>query len=238
VVSPSSGPLTTIFSQDAIYVLFPIAVRTAIELEKRYADKGGINAVVLRLRLPDGTLYGQQGQIDYVEPTIAANTDTIIVRGKIANPKHHETGPGEPTDRWLTDGEFVTAIVEGVQPVQVLGIPRAAVLSDQQGNYVFVVNAQNRAEQRRIQLGQSTPETAVVTAGLKEGETVIVDGLQRVRPGIEVQPGPATPPASSAARAQAAAAEATTATNPSPVSGSPPAGTSTTGSTSGSGAGR
>jgi hypothetical protein len=49
-----------------------------------------------------------------------------------------------------------------------LGIPRAAVLSDQQGDYVYVVDAQNRAEIRRIQLGQSTPTTAVVTNGLKE----------------------------------------------------------------------
>ena len=81
-------------------------------------------------------------------------------------------------------------MVEGVEPVQALGIPRAAVLSDQQGNYVYVVGPDNQAEQRRIQLGQSTPATAVVLGGLKEGETVIVDGLQRVRPGIAGQPRP------------------------------------------------
>ena len=69
VVSPSSGPLATIVSQDPMYVVFPIAVRTELELEKRYADKGGMNAVVIRLRLPDGTLYDQSGKIDYVEPT-------------------------------------------------------------------------------------------------------------------------------------------------------------------------
>jgi membrane fusion protein, multidrug efflux system len=81
-----------------------------------------------------------------------------------------------------------------VQPIFVLTIPRAAVLSDQQGDYVYVVDAQNKAEIRRIQLGQSTPSTAVVTNGLNEGELVISEGLQRVRPDETVSPGPASPP--------------------------------------------
>ncbi len=68
------------------------------------------------------------------------------------------------------------------------------MLSDQQGDYVFVVNAQNRVEQRRVQLGQSTPSTAAIMSGLKAGELVVLDGIQRVRPGIQVVPGPASPP--------------------------------------------
>jgi membrane fusion protein, multidrug efflux system len=94
----------------------------------------------------------------------------------------------------LFDGEFVTVLLQGVQPILVLAIPRAAVLSDQQGDYVYVVDAQNKAQQRRIQLGQSTPSTALVTSGLPEGELVISEGLQRARPGEVVSPGPATPP--------------------------------------------
>ena len=84
-------------------------------------------------------------------------------------------------------------LLEGVQPIFVLAIPRAAVLSDQQGDYVYVVDSQNHVEQRRIQLGQSTPSTAVIMAGLKEGEAVVLEGIQRVRPGIQVNPGPAAP---------------------------------------------
>jgi membrane fusion protein (multidrug efflux system) len=101
---------------------------------------------------------------------------------------------GAPGSRELTDGEFVTVLLEGVQPIFVLAIPRAAVLSDQQGDYVYIVDAQNKAEIRRIQLGQSTPSTAVVSNGLSEGELVISEGLQRVRPGQAVLPGPASPP--------------------------------------------
>jgi membrane fusion protein (multidrug efflux system) len=193
VVSPSAGPLDTIVSQDPMYVLFPIAVRAQLELAKRYEGRGGMNAVVVKLRLPDGTMYGQDGKIDFVDPSVSANTDTIAVRAKIPNPPRGQPQPGQPVDRQLTDGEFVTVNVEGIEPVQAPAIPRAAVLSDQQGSYVFVVDSQNRAQQRRIQLGQSTPTVAVVTAGLKDGETVVVDGLQRVRPNQPVTPGPASP---------------------------------------------
>jgi membrane fusion protein (multidrug efflux system) len=191
VVGPSSGPLATIVSQDPMYVLFPVSVRTFLELRKKYSDKGGASAVVLKLKLPDGSDYGPTGKVDYVDPTVATNTDTLQVRGKIANPATNAPEPGEPTNRTLTDGEFVTVLVEGVQPVELLAIPRSAVLEDQQGSYVYVVGDGNKAEQRRLQLGQSTPDTAIVAAGLTEGETVIVDGLQKVRVGQPVAPSPA-----------------------------------------------
>jgi len=194
VVSPSSGPLASIVSQDPMYVLFPIAVRAEIDLEKRYADQGGMNAVVIKLRLPDGTMYKPEGKIDYIEPSVQATTDTILVRGKIANPPLKAIEAGKPVDRPLIDGEFVTVLVEGIQPIMALAVPRAAVLSDQQGDYIYVVDSQNHVEQRRIQLGQSTPSTAVVLAGLNEGDMVVVDGIQRVRPGVQVVPGPASPP--------------------------------------------
>jgi membrane fusion protein (multidrug efflux system) len=194
VVSPNSGLLASIVSQDPMYVLFPIAMRAELDLEKRYADQGGMSAVVIRLRLPDGTMYHQTGKIDYIEPSVQATTDTILVRGKIANPPLKPIEAGQPVDRPLIDGEFVTVLVEGIQPVRALAIPRAAVLSDQQGDYVYVVDGQNHVEQRRIQLGQSTPSTAVIMSGLNEGDMVVVDGIQRVRPGIQVVPGPATPP--------------------------------------------
>jgi membrane fusion protein (multidrug efflux system) len=203
VVSPSSGSLATIVSQDPMYVLFPVASRVQTELQKRYADKGGMSAVIVRLRLPDGSIYDQSGKIDYVEPTVATTTDTILMRAEIANPVRRAAGPSEPVERTLVDGAFVTVLVEGAQPVTALGIPRRAVLSDQQGDYVYLVGSDNKVEQRRVQLGQSTPTTAVIAGGLKQGDMVIADGIQRVRPGIVVSPGPASPspgaPASSGA---------------------------------------
>lgn len=193
VVSPSSGLLATIVSQDPMYVLFPISARSLTELQKRYENKGSMSAVVVRLRMPDGSLYPLKGSIDYVEPTVSATTDTILLRATIANPTSGTPTAGQQVERPLIDGAFVTVLVEGIQPVMALGIPRKAVLSDQQGDYVYVVGPNNKVELRRIQLGQSTPATAVVAGGLKDGEMVVTEGIQRVRPGLQVSPGPASP---------------------------------------------
>jgi membrane fusion protein (multidrug efflux system) len=191
VVSPSSGVLTTIVSQDPMYITFPVSVREALTLRERYATRGGFKAVIIKIRLPDGRFYDQTGQLNFVNNTIAQNTDTITLRGTIPNPTLHDDPVGG-TARELTDNEFVTVSLEGVQPVEVLAIPRSAVLSDQQGEYVFVVGADNKAEQRRIKLGQSTSTIAAVTSGISLGDKVIVEGLQRVRPGQPVAPGPAS----------------------------------------------
>jgi membrane fusion protein (multidrug efflux system) len=193
VVTPSSGVLTTIVSQDPMYVTFPVSVREALTLRERYATRGGFKAVIIRVRLPDGRIYDQTGQLNFVNNTIAQNTDTITLRGTIPNPTLHDD-PATPggTVRELTDNEFVTVDLEGIKPVEVLAIPRSAVLSDQQGEYVFVVGADNKAEQRRIKLGQSTSTIAAVTSGISLGEKVIVEGLQKVRPNQPVAPGPAS----------------------------------------------
>ena len=193
VVSPTSGTLATIVSQDPMSVRFSISLRECLDLRARYANEGGYKAVVIKLRLPDGRIYDQQGWLDYTSPSVAENTDTIVLRGKIPNPVLPGMTAGQPGSRELWDGEFVTALLEGAQPVTILAVPRAAVLSDQRGDYVYVVDAQNKAQVRRIQQGQSTPTVAVIISGLKEGELVISESVQRVRPGETVSPGPATP---------------------------------------------
>jgi membrane fusion protein (multidrug efflux system) len=194
VVSPASGILATIVSQDPIYIIFTVSNRTRLDLRNRYAGKGGYGAVVIKLQLPDGTTYGHDAKLDYISPTVAETTDTLTFRGVVANPVFLGVPAGQPSPRQLVDGEFVTVRLEGVQPITVLAIPRAAVLSDQQGDYVYVLDAQNKAQVRRIELGQSTPSTAVISNGLNEGELVISEGLQRVRAGEAVSAGPASQP--------------------------------------------
>src|SRR5216684_4045460 len=203
VVTPGSGVLTTIVSQDPMYVVFPVSVRAGLELRDRYATKGGFNAVVIKIRLPDGRLFDQTGKLNFINNTIAQSTDTITVRGVIPNPTLHDPSTTGGPVRELNDNEFVTVMLEGVQPVEVLAIPRSAVLSDQQGDYVFTVGPDNKTEQRRIQLGQSTSTVAAVINGLAPGDKVIVEGLQRVRPGQPVSPGPASPLIQSSMKATA-----------------------------------
>jgi membrane fusion protein, multidrug efflux system len=194
VVGPGSGIMATIVSQDPMYVVFPIPVRTALDLRGRYAERGGLPSVVVRLKLPDGATYGQTGRLDYVDPSVTPNTDTLIFRASIPNPLRPGASASDPSNRELSDGEFVTVTIEGVAPIEALGVPRSAVLSDQQGNYVYVLGPANKVAQRRVQLGQSTPRVAVVMGGLAEGETVVVEGLQRIRPGAVVNPGPPSAP--------------------------------------------
>src|SRR5260370_23700174 len=86
VVSPTTGTLANLVSQDPMYVLYPVSVRAGLDLRNRYDAKGGLNAVVLKLRLPDGRIYEQIGKLDYASPTVATNTDSIIVRTIIPNP--------------------------------------------------------------------------------------------------------------------------------------------------------
>ncbi len=199
-VGPSSGTLATIVTQDPMYVLFPVSVREVVQLRQRYIPRGGYKAVIIKIRLPDGRIYNETGHLDFVNPTVAQDTETPTLRGAIPNPPLSMSEDVHHTVRELFDGEFVRVLLEGVQPVMAVSTPRAAILSDQQGNYVYVVNAENKAEIQRVKLGQSTPETAFILSGLQEGERVILEGLQRVRPGETVSPAPASArPTSSAA---------------------------------------
>lgn len=194
VVSPGSGVLTTIVSQDPMYVGFSIPVRTVLDLRQRIARQG-LDVVRVRIKLPDGRLYEHPGKLDFLDNTVSGNTDTLTLRATIPNPAGTDTrqaGAAGGANRELVDGEFVTVLLEGTEPVEALTVPRAAVLSDQSGDYVYVVDAQGNAQQQRLKLGQSTPTFAVVLRGLSEGQRVIVDGLQRVRPGQPVTAGPAT----------------------------------------------
>jgi membrane fusion protein (multidrug efflux system) len=192
VVSPASGTLTTVVSQDPMYVVFPVPTRRAIELREEYARNGGFDAVKIRLRLPDGRTYAQTGKLDFIDNVIAQETDTLTVRGIIPNPVLGSATAGGVKLRELIADEFVTVLLESVEPREVIAIPRAAILTDQEGSYVYVVDDQNVARQRRVRLGQVTPETAGIVEGLKEGEQVIVEGVQRARPNAPVSPAPVT----------------------------------------------
>ena len=155
-----------------MYVLFPVPTRRAIELREEYAESGGFDAVKIRLRLPDGRIYDQTGKLDFINNAIAQDTDTITFRGVIPNPVLASQTAGGVNLRELIADEFVTVLLESVKPKQVIAVPRAAILSDQQGSYVYVVDDHNIARQRRVRLGQVTPETAGIADGLKEGEQV------------------------------------------------------------------
>ena len=193
MVGQASGTLTTVVSQDPMYVVFPIPTRRAIELREAYSKQGGFDAVKIRLRLPDGRIYDEIGKLDFINNAVAQDTDTFLLRGVISNPVRGQETAGGVNLRELVADEFVTVLLESVQPKPVIAVPRTAILADQQGSYVYVVDDQNIARQRRVSLGQVTPETAGIVEGLKEGEQVVVEGVQRARPNSPVTPALASP---------------------------------------------
>ena len=194
-VSPSSGILATIVSQDPMHVAFAVSSQKAISLSRRATE----TPVVIKIRLGDGHIYDQIGTLNFFDNVVAGNTDTITLRGDIRNPPIVSKKAGGTT-RELVDGQFVTVLLEDAEPIEAVTIPRAAVLTDQQGDFIYVVDGENKAQQRRIKLGPDTPGTAAVMSGLSEGERVVVEGLQRIRPGLPVSPTSTSSPERTAGR--------------------------------------
>jgi membrane fusion protein (multidrug efflux system) len=191
VVTPQSGTLALLVSQDPMFVTFPVSQRLLLDLKRAQVGDGQGEAarraqVAVRVAFADGSVYGEVGAIDFVDVTVGQGTDTVAVRARIGNPQ-----------RLLTDGMFVTVRVEGREPEKKIVIPQAAIMLDQQGAFVFVADG-GRAAVRRIRTGQTQGNRIAVEEGLRPGELLVVDGVQRIRPGAPVQPVPQAPRADAA----------------------------------------
>ena len=177
LVNPASGVLATIVSQDPIYVLFPVSVRDLETIrEARRKEGGGLAKIDIRLRLSNGQDYPHPGTWNFTDPQVEQQTNSLIMRATMPNP-----------ERTLVDGQFVTAVIRERKEEPRLVIPQAALQVDQSGYYALVVTDQHKVEQRRIQTGPNLGTDVVVTSGVREGDKVIVDGIQKVRPGQVVQ---------------------------------------------------
>ena len=186
LVNPESGSLATITALDPIYVTFSVSERDMLTWLQQQAQAGPDVQppdLVLELQLANGTLYDQSGQIDFVDSTVDGNTGTIPVRGVFPNP-----------GRILLPGQFVQVVVSGREPVSALVVPQAAVQTDQTGQFVLTVDGDNRVVVRRVTVGRQEGADWVVEQGLEEGEQVIVQGLQRVQPGLVVTAAPLATP--------------------------------------------
>jgi membrane fusion protein, multidrug efflux system len=187
LVNPASGVLATIVSQDPIYVLFPISVRDLETIrEARRKEGGGLNKIDILVRLANGQLYAHPGIWNFTDPQVDQQTDTLIMRAAILNP-----------EGTLADGQVITAIIRERKEEPRLVIPQTALQVDQSGYYALIVNGEHKVEVRRLKTGPNIGTDVVVQSGLKEGDKVIVDGIQKVRPGQTVQETVLPTPASS-----------------------------------------
>ncbi len=181
LVGPSSGILATIVSQDPIYVIFQATERDILEYKRRLAAQTDASPhVVVHIKLPDGTVYPEPGLSNFLDNQVGNSTDTVAVRAQFPNPQG-----------LLIAGGFATATVERGAPKSELVVPLSAVQVDQAGRYVLVVNGDKKVEQRRVTTGTEQGGEVAVIDGVKQGESVIVEGIQKVRPGQIVAVTPA-----------------------------------------------
>jgi membrane fusion protein (multidrug efflux system) len=183
LIGPESGVLATINRMDPVKVAFAIAETWYLELvqeeveAKRQGESDDEFSHVPLVRLPDGRLYEHAGRFDFIDNKVDEKTGTVLIRAEFENP-----------DRLLLPGQFVTVVIERKEAIDAVMIPQAAVLTDQGGAYVLLVNDEDKVEARRITTGQRFGSNLVVREGLKTGERVILYGVQKVRPGLTVKP--------------------------------------------------
>lgn len=177
VVGPDTGPLTVIVSQDPMYVSFPVSRREFLRAQEdnHKIDITGINVT---LRFADGTSYKHDGKINFVDVQVDRATDTILVRATFPNP-----------DYALVDGQLVRVMLESGTAEEKIVIPQAALISDQEGLYVFVVDG-GKAAIRRVKTAGDSGTGIIIDQGLSGGEQVVVEGIQSLRPGVPVKASP------------------------------------------------
>jgi len=190
-------PLTTIQQLDPIYVDVPQSTAELLRLQRRLAEGGlnydGTNQNQVELLLEDGTKYGQEGTLQFRDISVDPTTGSVILRMVFPNPKGV-----------LLPGMFVRAVVkEGINDGAIL-VTQQAVSRDPKGNPVaLLVDASSKVEQRRLVLDRAIGARWLVTTGLTPGDRVIVEGMQKVRPGAPVNAVPyeeGAKPANSAAQ--------------------------------------
>jgi membrane fusion protein (multidrug efflux system) len=177
LVNPASGVLATIVSSDPIYAEFPISMRQVADIAAaHHQDLSDSMNIKVFLTLSNGKQYDHAGFWNFVANQVDQQTDTLLVRAAFPNP-----------DGELVDGAFVTVRIEEAEAQPRIVIPRSALLLDQIGVYVLLVDKDQKVQVSRVTTGEAVGVDIAITAGLQAGDRVIVDGIQKVRPGQQVQ---------------------------------------------------
>ena len=173
LVNPASGVLATIVSEDPIYAEFPVSMRQIADITAKHGQEPGGNIdIKVFVRLANREEYPHPGVWNYIGNQVDQQTDTLLVRATFPNPDHR-----------LVDGAFVTVEVKENEETPRLVIPRAALQLDQAGVFVLIVDKEHKVEVKRVTTGEAVGTDIAIASGLQEGDAVIVDGVQKVRPG-------------------------------------------------------
>ena len=168
--------LTFIVSTNPVYVYVDADERSVLKYRRQSNDIGA-GKTPAQLAVADEADFPHQGILDYISPREDAATGTVTLRGVFANP-----------DGLLSPGFFARMRVRGSVPYPAILLPDRAIATDQAQRFVWVVNQDNQVEYRKVVLGAPIGQSRVVKDGLKAGEWVVIEGLQKLKPGIKVNP--------------------------------------------------
>jgi RND family efflux transporter MFP subunit len=172
--------LTFIVSTDPVYVYVEADERSVLKYRRLVQERGyglGDKTTPVQLALADESGFPHQGSLDYISPREDVATGTVTLRGVFANP-----------DGLLSPGFFARMRVQGSPAYPALLLPDRAIGTDQAQRFVWVVTQENQVEYRKVSLGSQTGELRVITQGIEPGEWIVIEGLQKLRPGIKVNP--------------------------------------------------
>lgn len=177
IVGPTSNSLATLTISDPIFVSFQVEESAYVTYLQEHQNKteGANESTEITLRLPNNSDYPERGKLDFADTKIAQGMGTVELRTVFPNPRDI-----------IIPGLFVTLILESTDKEEMALIPQVAVQESQQGKFVLVVDDSNTVKQRHVVLGRRINAMWVVEKGIKPGEKVIIEGLQKVRPGVEV----------------------------------------------------
>ncbi len=176
LIGPDSGVLATINDLDPIRVSFPVSEREFLDYKK--AEKEGkAKEFVPRIKLANNQIYQHDGKFDFIDNRVDPTTGTIKLYLDFPNP-----------DGLLLPGQFVNVTLVSSDPENKIVVPQAAVQENQTGPFVLVVDQDDKVVMRPIKTGQRNGADIAVLDGLAEGENIIVAGIQKVRPGMKVNP--------------------------------------------------
>lgn len=179
LVSPSTGTLTNIVSLDPIHASFSVSERDRMNLgldDIEGRGEGSTEKVEVHMVLENDKTYNHSGYIDFIDNRIDLTTGTLAMRASFANP-----------NQMLLPGQHIMVNIQEKQAMDVITIPRLAVQSDLQGDFVMVLADGDIAERHNVKLGQQTEFGVIIAEGLSATDRVITKGLQRVRNGVEVR---------------------------------------------------
>lgn len=180
LVGPTTGVLTTVSTVDPIKAYFAISEQSYLNFERHEAEGHRFpEDMELQLILTDGSVYPQRGKFYAVDRQIDPNTGTIRVAGTFPNPDH-----------LLRPGQYARIRAEVSVAKNALEVPQRAVSELQGGYQLAIVDADNVVHLRPVKVGPRIESRWIITEGLKPTDTIVVEGLQKVREGAKVQTKP------------------------------------------------